>query len=214
MARKFKKLLVTVVFGLGVITGTCIAGSSTGSAATTVKTPSLVPALNQPNWDQLSAEQRSVLQPLAKDWPTMESYRRKKWLGIAQRYSTMSAEEKLRVDQRMKDWASLSPEQRSQARANYKSLKQVTPDHKEDIKRKWEEYSQLPAEQRAQLKAEASRKPIAKPLVSPAPPLATKPLPTSPLLPPKATNDGVSPAPTGSQTPSSATTKSTTQDKP
>ena len=222
MARKFKKILVTIAIGLGVVTGTCVAGSSTGSAASTGKTPSLVPSLSQPNWDQLSAEQRSVLKPLASDWPTMEGYRRKKWLGIAQRYSTMSAEEKLRVDQRMKDWASLSPEQRSQARANYKSLKQVTPDHKEDIKRKWEEYSQLPAEQRAQLKAEASRKQITKPLVSPSPPLAKKPLPTSPLLAPsplplagdvKAT-DGVLPAPTGTQAPSSAGTKPTTQDKP
>ena len=216
MARKFKNLLVTIAIGFGVTTATCVAGPSTGSAAAATETPSLVP-LNQPNWGQLSAEQRSILKPLANDWPTMESYRRKKWLGIAQRYSAMSADEKLRVDQRMKDWASLSPEQRSQARANYKSLKQVTPDHKEEIKRKWEEYSQLPVEQRAQLKAEASRKPIAKSLVPPAPPLAKKPLPTSPLLAPspvKATNDGVLPAPTGTQAPLSAGPKSATQDKP
>ena len=214
MARKFKNLLIALAIGLGVVAGTCVAGPSTGSTATAGKSSSLVPSLSQPNWDQLSVEQRNVLQPLAKDWPTMENYRRKKWIGIAQRYSTMSAEEKLRVDQRMKDWASLSPEQRSQARANYKSLKQVAPDHKEEIKRKWEEYSQLPAEERAQLKADASRKSIAKPLVPPAPPLATKPAPTSPLLPPKALNDGVSPAPTGPQTPLSVPPKPATPDKP
>lgn len=171
-----------------------------------------VAAVTQPNWSQLTPEQRIVLKPLADDWSAMGEFRRKKWLGIAQRYSAMSADEKSRVDQRMKDWANLSPEQRRQARANYKSLKQVAPDQKEDIKRKWDEYTQLPAEERAQLKADAVRKPVIKP-TEPAPltpPLKQKIAPTSPLLPPtpvpapgvvKGPNSGVLPAPTKPPTP-------------
>ena len=167
-----------------------------------------VASVTQPNWGQLTPEQRVILKPLADDWAGMGEFRRKKWLGIANRYSAMSAEEKGRVDQRMKDWANLSPDQRRQARANYKSLKQVAPDHKEDIKRKWDEYSQLPEEERAQLKADAVRKPVIKPAspVPNTPPLKPKATPNSPLLPVppapapgliKGSNNSVSPAPTG-----------------
>ena len=211
MARTFK-ILVALVLGLGIIADASFAGISTGAPAAPIGTPALVPALSQPNWEQLTPEQRSVLKPLANDWPAMESYRRKKWLGIAQRYSTMSAEEKLRVGQRMKDWASLTPEQRSQARANYKSLKQVPPDHKEDIKRKWEEYSQLPIEQRDQLKAEAARKPLVRPLV----PLV-RPMPQKSVATPLAgelPNNGVSPAPTGTPAVVSPIPKPATPGKP
>ncbi len=213
MARTLK-IVVALVIGLGIVASASLAGTSTGSPTAPVGTQTLVPALSQPNWEQLTPEQRAVLKPLASDWPAMESYRRKKWIGIAQRYSTMSADEKHRVDQRMKDWASLTPEQRSQARANYKSLKQVTPDHKENIKRKWEEYSQLPAEQREQLKAEAARKPTAKPLMPLVRPLPqrTVPLPTSEL--PKGAGNGVSPAPTGEQSPATPPLKPTTSGKP
>lgn len=172
-----------------------------------------VASVTQPNWNQLTPDQRTILKPLADDWAAMGEFRRKQWLGIAKRYSTMSPDEKGRVDQRMKDWANLTPEQRRQARANYKSLKQVAPDHKEDIKRKWDEYSQLPEQERAQLKADAVRKPGVKPTSQAphTPPLKQAIAPKSPLLPPppvptpglvkKVPNNGVSPAPTGPLTP-------------
>jgi hypothetical protein len=213
VARTFK-IVAALVVGLGIAAGAAFAGISTGSPSAQVGTSTLVPALNQPNWDQLTPEQRAVLNPLASDWPAMESYRRKKWIGIAQRYSTMSADEKSRVDQRMKQWASLTPEQRRQARANYKSLKQVTPDHKEDIKRKWEEYSQLPVEQRERLKAEAAHTPPAKSLM----PLI-RPLPKS--NPPSPAADGVtkhenvvSPTPGSEQTALPQAAKAANSGKP
>jgi Protein of unknown function (DUF3106) len=166
-----------------------------------------VASVTQPNWNQLSQEQRTVLRPLADDWAGMGEFRRKQWIGIAQRYHGMSPDEKARVDQRMKDWDNLSPEQRSQARSTFKSLKQVSPDHKEDIKRKWEEYSQLPEDQRAQLRADSVRKPGVKPMSPPpnSPPLKQNLVPKSPLLPapakpassPASLGNGVSPAPTG-----------------
>lgn len=211
MARTFK-ILVSLIAGLGITASSSIAGTSTGTPQTPVGASALVPTLIQPNWDQLTPEQRSVLKPLANDWPAMENYRRKKWIGIAQRYSAMSVEEKLRVDQRMKDWANLTPEQRRQARANYKSLKQVPTDHKQDIKRKWEEYSQLPIEQREQLKAEAARKPSVKPLAPLVQSMPQKPV-TTPVAgePPKTS---VPPAPTGVAAVVAPIPKSVSPDKP
>lgn len=209
MARALKIFLITLALYVGIAT----------------ESFAEVPALNQPNWAQLTVEQRTILQPLASEWDSMESFRRKKWLGIAQRYSTMSPDEKVRVDQRVQEWAKLTPEQRQQARANYKSLKQVQPEHKEDVKRKWEEYSQLPAEQREQLKADAARKPNAKatPVLAPARPLQQPPASASPLIRSVATPgtvsssakvEGVAPAPTGIQMPAPTAIKQTTSDKP
>jgi hypothetical protein len=203
VARTVKIVLTALAFSLGAV------HSSLAE----------VPSLNQPAWEQLSPEQRSILQPLAGEWPSMESYRRKKWLGIAQRYSTMSPDEKARVDQRMKEWAKLTPEQRQQARASFKSLKQVPPEHKEDVKKKWEEYSQLPAEQREQLKVDAARKPPTKapPLVPPTRP-AQQPAATAPLVPlaasPKRYPDGVVPAPTSALTPAPSAVKPIPAEKP
>ncbi len=129
-----------------------------------------VPALNQPSWAELSADQRTILSPLAGEWAGLENFQRKKWLGITQRYSTMSADEQVRVQQRMRDWAKLTGAERKAARANYKSLKQVAPEQKEAIKQKWEEYSQLPDSDKHQLKADAARKPSVKTAAPAAPP--------------------------------------------
>lgn len=191
----------------------------------TFGTPALatsdVAAVTQPNWNQLTQEQRTILKPLSDDWAGMGEFRRKQWIGIAQRYHGMSADEKSRVDQRMKDWANLSPEQRRQARSTFKSLKQAPADQKEGIKRKWDEYSQLPEDQRAQLRADSVRKPVVKP-VAPAPiapPLKQHNLaPKSPLLPapakpassPNKSDTSVSPAPTGQPAPSSEAPKPAT----
>ena len=195
MARTIQLIVAGIIFGFG-----------TAALATAD-----VAALTQPNWNQLTQEQRTVLKPLADDWTGMGEFRRKQWIGIAQRYHGMSPDEKGRVDQRMKDWANLSPEQRRQARSTFKSLKQVPPDHKEGIKRKWDEYSQLPEDQRAQLRADSGRKPVVKP-VAPAPnspPLKQNLVPKSPLLPPSAnappstgkSTASVPPAPTGQRPP-------------
>lgn len=129
-----------------------------------------VPALNQPSWAQLSPEQQTILSPLAGEWAGLESFQRKKWLGITQRYSAMSADEQARVQQRMRDWAKLTPAERKSARENYKSLKQGAPEQKEVIKQKWEEYSQLPDSDKNQLKADAARKPSIKAVAPTVPP--------------------------------------------
>lgn len=106
----------------------------------------------QPTWAQLSTQQKSTLSPLAKDWDAMENIRRKKWLGIAERYPTMKPDEQQRMQDRMREWARLSPAERSKVRDTYKDFKQLPPEQKQVVKQKWEAYSNLPPEERQRLR--------------------------------------------------------------
>ena len=146
----------------------------------------VVPPLSQPSWAELHPEQKRVLAPLSAEWDKMEGFRRKKWLGVAQRYQNLSSDEQARVQQRMTDWAKLTPDERKRARDQYKSLQKASPEKKEEVKLKWQEYKELPESEKARLKAEASRKPTPRPppsrqpvaaqpaaaAINPAPPVA------------------------------------------
>ncbi len=98
----------------------------------------------------------------------MEGFRRKKWLGIAQRYASLTPDEQGRMQRRMTDWAKLTPDERKRARDKYKSLQKDTPEKKEAVKLKWQEYKELPESERSRLKAEANKKPTARPAPSKA----------------------------------------------
>jgi hypothetical protein len=115
---------------------------------------------------ELAADQREILAPLASEWDALELWRRKKWLGIAERYPAMKAEEQARVQRRMVEWVKLSPEERKLAREKFKNLQKATPEHKETVKQKWQEYKELPEEEKQRLQAEAAAK-AAKPKVTP-----------------------------------------------
>jgi hypothetical protein len=123
----------------------------------------VVAPLKQPSWVELSVEQREILAPLAGEWDQLEQTRRKKWLGIAERYPTMGATEQARVQRRMIDWVKLSPEERKLAREKFKTLQKAPPEHKESVKQKWQEYKELPDEEKQRLQAEAEAKAAAKP---------------------------------------------------
>ncbi|GGI54496.1 hypothetical protein GCM10011430_16700 [Oxalicibacterium solurbis] len=118
--------------------------------------------------------QRSALAPLANDWKSLDSFRRKKWLELADRYTTMSPTEQERMQKRMQKWVSLSPEQRRIARKNYTRVKKL---HAEKKSEQWEQYQQLPEEKKREL---ASRTPpkrtVAKPPRPHAAPLAPVPV--------------------------------------
>lgn len=118
---------------------------------------SLEPPLPQPTWAELTPSQRDALRPLAAEWDSIESYRRKKWLGIAQRYATMTPDERQRVQHRMKAWSKLSPSERQQARERYKNLKNAAPEKREDVALKWRAYKELPAEEKEKLKQQANK---------------------------------------------------------
>ncbi|MBS1142460.1 MAG: hypothetical protein H6R13_3913 [Proteobacteria bacterium] len=106
----------------------------------------------QPGWGQLNGQQKNILAPLAKDWDGMENIRKKKWLGIAERFPTMKQDEQQRMQDRMREWADLSPTERSKVRDTYKDFKQLPPEQKQVIKQKWEAYSNLPPDEKQRIR--------------------------------------------------------------
>ncbi len=179
MAQKLIRPAIALVFAAVF----SVSGWATTSSPTFIVTPP------QPRWVALSAQQKTVLAPLAADWDAMESYRRKKWLGIAQRFPTMSGEEQLRVQAQMQEWAKLTPEQRRQAREKYQSMSQLPTEKqqelRQELKQKWEEYSNLPEEEKQKHQPPPAGSSAPKP-VRPAP-LATPafgPVGGTPVTPP------------------------------
>lgn len=106
----------------------------------------------QPGWSLLSTQQKIILAPLANDWDSMENIRRKKWLGIAERFPKMTPDEQAKVQKRMQEWAALTPAQRAKARDSYKEFNQLSPEKKQALKQKWETYSNLSSEEKQQVK--------------------------------------------------------------
>lgn len=143
-------------------------GMLTGMAQATV-----LPPLDQPNWAALVPEQKAILAPLSGEWNAMETFQRKKWLGIAQRYPAMSPAEQTSVQRNMHDWARLAPEERKAAREKYKTLKKLPPEQKQTVKQQWEEYRALPQEERDRLRKGAAPRQLVK---TPTQPPAKNPL--------------------------------------
>lgn len=115
-------------------------------------TTALIGTPPQPVWVQLNGQQKSILAPLAKDWDGLENIRKKKWLGIAERYPSMKQDEQQRMQERMREWASLSPTERSKVRDTYKDFKQLPPEQKQVVRQKWEAYSNLPPDEKQRIR--------------------------------------------------------------
>lgn len=156
-----------------------------------------LPRFEQPEWSQLTPEQRQILAPLEKEWGQMDAFRRKKWIGIAQRYPSMSPAEQASLQRNMREWARLAPEERRIAREKYKSLLRIDPEEREAIKQKWEEYSALSEQEKERLRSKLPpqskvKTPKKPPAVAPAqrervatPTLDIPSSPLSPIKPPK-----------------------------
>lgn len=142
--------------------------------------PSVIATPPQPTWSELTVPQKIVLAPLSDEWDSLESYRQKKWLGIAARFSSFTADEQRRLQGQMQEWRKLTPEERQFARENYKTTSQLSADKKQDLKQKWEEYSNLPEEEKDRLKKQAPSKPAW--LLFPGAPTSAPP-PAAALLP-------------------------------
>ncbi|EXI91838.1 MAG: hypothetical protein AW12_01022 [Candidatus Accumulibacter sp. BA-94] len=106
--------------------------------------PSAIVTPAQPQWTELTVEQKIVLAPLSDDWDILESNRQKKWLGIARRFASMTPAEQRRIQTQMQEWGKLTPAQRAQARENFITASQLPAEKKEELRQKWEEYSSLP----------------------------------------------------------------------
>ncbi|HQR57976.1 MAG TPA: DUF3106 domain-containing protein [Azonexus sp.] len=152
----------------GVILGLALVGTLAAEPPTTA----VIGTPPQPGWSLLSAQQKAILAPLAAEWDKLDNVRRKKWLGIAERYPGMKPEEQRRMQDRMREWAILTPEQRAKVRDSYKEFSQLPSEQKQTVKQKWEAYSSLPPEEQQRLRQEgkSSRLLAPPPVAEPAPP--------------------------------------------
>lgn len=138
----------------------------------------------QPGWAQLNPQQKNILSPLSVDWDNMENIRRKKWLGIAERYPNMKPDEQGRVQNRMREWASLTSEQRNKVRDSYKGFNQLPAEQKQVVKQKWEAYSNLPEDEKQRIRSSGKSSKLLSPPPEIPPPApaptaesATQPVP-------------------------------------
>jgi hypothetical protein len=112
----------------------------------------------RPVWAELTAEQQKILSPLKADWESLETERRRKWIGVAKRYPAMTPQGQERVQRRMQAWAKLSPEQRRQARETYKQLAKAQPTKRANLREQWALYQALPEREREDLVPDSRRK--------------------------------------------------------
>ena len=109
-------------------------------------------------WTELSAEQKQILAPLARDWNSLDLQRQTKWLLIAQRYGSFTPDEKARMQERMKEWAHLSPNDRKLARDSFTSVQKVPAEQrgtvKDNIRQQWYEYQSLAESEKERLRSE------------------------------------------------------------
>jgi hypothetical protein len=101
------------------------------------------------------------LQPLQREWASIEPPRKQKWLELASRFPALPEAERQRVQERMADWARMTPAQRGQARLQFQESRQFSP---QDRQARWEAYKALPDDERRALAQKA--KPVQK---APAP---------------------------------------------
>jgi hypothetical protein len=188
------------------IAGALVAGILSGNAGATL------PQFEQPGWTALTPDQKTILAPLEREWGQMDAFRRKKWIGIAQRFPDMTPIEQASMQRNMREWARLAPEERKIAREKYKSLQRIAPEERQVVKQKWEEYSTLTEEEKERLRNKAPKQPkvktpakppavlppekrVATPTVpAPRSPISPRKPPQSPLVPPAPPQKSKSPA--------------------
>lgn len=152
----------------GVILCLALAGTASAEPPTTA----IIGTPPQPSWSVLSTQQKSILTPLSVEWDKMDNIRRKKWLGIAERYPSMKPDEQRRVQDRMREWANLTPEQRAKVRDSYKEFNQLPSEQKQVVKQKWEAYSNLPPEEQQRVRQSGKSAQLLAPPAEPTPPPA------------------------------------------
>ena len=110
-----------------------------------------------PSWNDLKADQRTVLAPLQDRWDQDDAARKRKWLGVANRYPKMSSDEQTRVKERMREWAALTSEERRAARDLFREQRELSSDRRQAVRDKWQEYQNLPEDRRRELSARPAR---------------------------------------------------------
>jgi hypothetical protein len=140
----------------GIALALCL-GLSVANAQTTRQNPS---------WGQLTPDEQQILAPIKAEWDKLDAPRKRKWIGIAQRYPKMKPEEQTRLQKRMQEWASLTPDQRRAAREKYKEFEQLPAEERQAVREKWDKYRQEAAQKSAPAPSPAAAPEPATPVES------------------------------------------------
>ena len=125
--------------------------------AQVVGVPMLVPTSSNLRWNELTESQRSILNPLAEMWDSLEETRKKKWLAVAQSYPTRTPAEQKNIQSRMAEWAALPRAERESARLNFTETKKLPPTQRTA---EWEAYQKLSPEEKKALADKGNARPI------------------------------------------------------
>jgi membrane protein involved in colicin uptake len=104
--------------------------------------PAVLAQRSSPSWSQLPPDQQRILAPIQGEWDKLDGQRKRKWIGVAQRYPKMSPDEQERLQRRMKEWAGLTSEQRQAVREKYREFEQLPPDERQAMRDKWERFKE------------------------------------------------------------------------
>lgn len=104
-------------------------------------------------WESLTADQRKTLAPLEREWASIDSLRKQKWIALASRFKTLNAGEQARITARMSEWARLTPSERGQARIRFEEARSVPAP---DRNARWQAYQALPPDARQRLAERAA----------------------------------------------------------
>ena len=142
----------------GMLAGTALAGETgafSAAPASASAARSIKPAAVESGvaWAELPPAQKAFLEPLERNWSSLDAQQRRKWLELTTRVPKMSPDERARIQTRMTEWARLTPEQRGQARLNFQEAKQLPA---RDRQARWDAYQSLSPEEKKQLAARAS----------------------------------------------------------
>ena len=125
------------------------------------------PATAKSAWKDLTPAQQQALKPLAENWNSLATERRRKWLVISKNYPNLPPAEQAKLHSRMSEWVALSQQQRAQARLNFSQTKKLSAEEKAA---KWQAYQALSPEEKKKLAAKAPAKPAGVAVVKTAPP--------------------------------------------
>jgi hypothetical protein len=115
------------------------------------------------SWQLLSAQEKSVLAPLASQWAGMEEPVREKWRSVARGYQQLTPDAQARVRERMQHWSQASPKERSEARLRFQNARELPHEARQQ---KWQAYQALSPETKADLAQQAQRKKAPVPLAA------------------------------------------------
>lgn len=123
MARQVPRLILVLVLGL-------CAPAALAQQAPRYKTP-------QTPWEQLSPEERRILEPVAREWGRMPGYQQERLKSAARRYPSMRPIQKERFESRIRDWAAMTPQQRREARETFQGLRKLPPAKQHELRERW-----------------------------------------------------------------------------